>query len=77
MKKELSREIVKNKLDKVDFTQPLSFVNIRDRTRINGKLINRRYMLGYLYKSGEFQKVKPLDIGSHKHKNNLNVWTKV
>lgn len=75
MKRELSHDIVNTKLEEVDFSQPLSLRNIRNRTRINGKLINRRYMLGYLYKSDEFRKVKPLEVGSGKHK--VNVWTRV
>lgn len=75
MKIEISREIVKNKLDELDFSQPLSFRNIRNRTRINDKLINQNYMLGYLYKSGEYRKIQPHEVGSGKYK--INVWTKV
>lgn len=75
MKRELSREIVKNKLDELDFSQPLSLRTIRARTKINEKLINRKYMLGYLYKSGDYRKIKPLEIGCGKHK--VNVWAKV
>ena len=75
MKRELSREIVKNKLDQLDFSQPLSFRTILKRTRINEKQINKNYMLGYLYKSGEYRKIKPLEIGSGKHK--INDWEKV
>ena len=75
MKTELSRDIVKNKLDELDFSQPLSLRTIRARTKINEKLINKKYMLGYLYKSGEYRKVKPLEIGCGKYK--VNVWAKV
>jgi hypothetical protein len=69
--------ILKAKLDELDFSQPLSFINIRGRTRINGKLINGKYMLGFLYHSNDYRRVDPFEIGSGKHKHNLNVWAKV
>jgi len=75
MKRELTHDIVNTKLGEVDFSQPLSLKTIRARTKINDKLINRKYMLGYLYKSGQFRKVEPLEVGSGKHK--VNVWTRV
>jgi len=75
MKRELTREIVNTKLGEVDFSQPLSLKTIRARTKINDKLINRKYMLGYLSKSGQFRKVEPLEVGSGKDK--VNVWTRV
>jgi len=75
MKRELTYDIVNTKLGEVDFSYPLSLKNIRNRTRINGKLINRGYMLRFLYKSNEFRKVGRLEVGSGKHK--VNVWTRV
>jgi len=75
MKSELTYDILNTKLGEVDFSQPLSLKNIRNRTRINGKLINRGYLLRYLYKSDEFRKVGRLEVGSGKHK--LSVWAKV
>jgi len=38
---------------------------------------NKNNMLGYLYNSPEFRRINPLEVGSGKHKNNLNVWAKV
>jgi len=37
MKSQLSRETITNKLKEVDFNQPLSFINIRNKVIINGK----------------------------------------
>ena len=67
--------IINTQLEKIDFSQPLSLKNIRNRSRINGKLISKKYMIRYLHESSNYRNVKPLEVGSHKHK--LNVWTKV
>jgi len=75
MKKELSKEIVKNKLNELDFNQPLSLKKIRSKTKINDKLINKKYILGYLHKSNEYRNVEPLEVGSGKFQ--VNVWTRV
>ena len=62
-------------LSKLDFSQPLSFKTIRDRTRVNGKLINKRLMLGTLHNSGKYRNIDPFEVGSGKMK--LNVWTRL
>ena len=68
-------DIVKTKLNELDFSQPLSFRTIRDRTRVNGKMVSKRFMLATLHKSDKYRKVNPLEVGSGKHK--LNVWERV
>ena len=68
-------EFVLEHLDKLDFSQPLSFRTIRDRTKIDDKRINKRLILGTLYNSGNYIKVKPLEVGCGKRK--LNIWTRV
>tara|TARA_Y100000389_G_C17408616_1_gene489535 strand:- start:300 stop:509 length:210 start_codon:yes stop_codon:yes gene_type:complete len=67
--------IIDTQLEKIDFSQPLSLKKIRNRSRINGKLISKKYMIRYLHESPNYRNVKPLEVGSHKHK--LNVWAKV
>lgn len=67
--------IVRTRLSELDFSQPLSFRNILRRSYINGKQINKKYMLGFLYHSDEYRKINPLEIGCGKHK--VNVWTRV
>ena len=68
-------DIVKTKLNELDFSQPLSFRTILKRSYIDGKQINKKYMLGFLYHSDDYRKIKPLEIGCGKHK--VNVWAKV
>ena len=68
-------DIVLNKLEELNFSQPLSFKNIRDKTKINSKMINKKFMLVNLHKSDKYRKVIPYKIGSGKHK--LNVWERV
>ena len=68
-------EFVLQNVDKLDFSQPLSFRTIRDRTRVNGKMVSKRFMLATLHKSDKYKKVIPYKIGSGKHK--LNVWERV
>jgi hypothetical protein len=75
MKKELSKDIVKSKLNELDFNQPLSLKKIRSKTKINDKLINKKYILRFLYKSKEYRNVDPLEVGSGKFQ--VNVWTRV
>ena len=67
-------DLIINKLEKLDFSQPLSFKTIRNRTKVNGKLINKKLMLAILYKSDKYRKINPLEVGSGKYK--LNVWAK-
>ena len=67
--------IVRTRLSELDFSQPLSFRNILRRSYIDGKQINKKYMLGFLYHSDEYRKINPLEIGCGKHK--VNVWARV
>tara|TARA_B100000674_G_scaffold419774_1_gene370716 strand:+ start:259 stop:471 length:213 start_codon:yes stop_codon:yes gene_type:complete len=67
--------IVRTRLSELDFSQPLSFRNILRRSYINGKQINKKYMLGFLYHSDEYRKIDPLEVGCGKHK--VNVWARV
>lgn len=75
MKTKLTKDIVNSKLEEVDFSQPLSLKKIRDKTRVNGELINKYYMIKFLHKSDNYRNVDPLEVGSGKHK--VNVWTRV
>lgn len=75
MKTKLTKDIVNSKLEEVDFSQPLSLKKIRDKTRVNGELINKYYMIKFLHKSDNYRNVDPLEVGSGKHK--INVWTRV
>ena len=68
-------EFVLENVNKLDFSQPLSLRTIRLRTRVDGKMINKRLMLATLHKSGKYRNVKPLEVGNGKHR--LNVWTRV
>ena len=68
-------DIVLNKLEELNFSQPLSLRTIRDKTKINSKMINKRFMLITLHKSDKYILVKPLEVGSGKKK--LNVWKRV
>ena len=67
-------DIVLDKLEELNFSQPLSLRTIRNRTKINNKMINKRFMLATLHNSDKYRKVIPYKIGSGKHK--LNVWEK-
>ncbi len=67
--------IVRTRLSELDFSQPLSFRNILRRSYINGKQINKKYMLGFLYHSDEYRKIDPLEVGCGKYK--VNVWARV
>ena len=75
MKTKLTKDIVNSKLEEVDFSQPLSLKKIRDKTRVNGELINKYYMIKFLHKSDNYRNVDPLEVGCGKHK--INVWTRV
>ena len=68
-------EFVLENVSKLDFSQPLSLRTIRLRTRVDGKMINKRLMLATLHKSDKYRNVKPLEVGNGKHR--LNVWTRV
>ena len=68
-------EFVLENVNKLDFSQPLSLRTIRLRTRVDGKMINKRLMLATLHKSDKYRNVKPLEVGNGKHR--LNVWTRV
>ena len=70
-------DIVRSRLRELDFMQPLSFRNILIRSYINGKQINKKYMLGFLYHSDEYRKIDPLEVGCGKHKHKVNVWARV
>ena len=67
--------IVLDKLEELNFSQPLSFKTIRNKTKINNKMINKRFMLATLHKSDKYKKVIPYKIGSGKHK--VNDWQRV
>ena len=75
MKTKLTKDIVNSKLEEVDFSQPLSLKKIRDKTRVNGELINKYYMIKFLHKSDNYRNIDPLEVGCGKHK--INVWTRV
>lgn len=75
MKTKLTKDIVNRKLEEVDFSQPLSLKKIRDKTRVNGELISKYYMIKFLHKSGNYRNVNPLEVGCGKYK--VNVWTRV
>lgn len=75
MKTKLTKDIVNSKLEEVDFSQPLSLKKIRDKTRVNGELISKSYMIKFLHKSDNYRNVDPLEVGSGKHK--INVWSRV
>lgn len=68
-------ENVIDNLDKLDFSQPLSLKTIRNRTRVNGKMVNRKLMLATLNTFERYSIVDPLDVGSGKHR--LNIWKRI
>jgi len=68
-------EFVIEKIDKLDFSQPLAFKTIRDRTRENGKRHNKKLVLATLNTFENYQKVKPLEVGCGK--KFINVWKRV
>ena len=68
-------DIVEKKLEELDFYQPLSFRNILRKTYIDGKQINKKFMLYSLHNLENYRKVSPLEIGCGKDK--VNVWAKV
>tara|TARA_B100000780_G_scaffold278732_1_gene253402 strand:- start:1659 stop:1868 length:210 start_codon:yes stop_codon:yes gene_type:complete len=62
-------------LDRLDFSNPLSLKTIRNRTRVNGKMVNKKLMLATLHTFERYSKVTPLEVGSGKHR--LNIWNRV
>lgn len=68
-------EHVIENIDKLDFSNPLSLKTIRNRTRVDGKMVNKKLMLATLHTFERYSKVKPLEVGSGKHR--LNVWSRV
>jgi hypothetical protein len=70
-------ELIENKLDELDFSQPLSFINIVHKVN-NNKVpqeFSKKKIIHHLHNSNKYQLVKPLEVGSGKKK--LNVWKKV
>ena len=68
-------ENLKNNLEQLNFNQPLSVKTIRNKTIINGKKINKKYLIRSLHHLENYRNVNPLEVGSGKHQ--LNVWEKV
>ena len=68
-------DTLEKKLDELDFLQPLSFKTILKKSYINDKQINKNLMLYILHKSKKYRNVKPIEVGSGKHR--VNVWTRV
>ena len=68
-------EYVIEKLDNLDFSQPLSLRNIRLKCKINGKMINKKLILATLHTFERYKNVSPLEVGSGKDR--LNIWTRV
>jgi hypothetical protein len=68
-------EHVIENIDKLDFSNPLSLKTIRNRTRVDGKMVNKKLMLATLHTFERYSKVEPLEVGSGK--NILNVWSRV
>ena len=66
---------VEKRLDELDFSQPLSLRNILRRSYVNDKQINKNLMLYTLHKSKKYRNVKPIEVGSGKHR--LNVWGRI
>ena len=67
---------IQSKLSDLDFSQPLSLRSIVHRVNNeNSMKISKKKIRYYLYNSNEFKLVKPIEVGSGKHK--LNVWKKV
>lgn len=65
---------VEKRLDELDFSQPLSLKKILRRSHINDKQVNKNLMLYTLHKSKKYRNVKPLEVGSNKHR--VNVWAR-
>ena len=68
-------EYVIEKLDNLDFSQPLSLRNIRLKCKINGKMINKKLILATLHTFERYKNVSPLEVGCGKDR--LNIWTRV
>ena len=68
-------DIVEKKLDELDFSQPLSFKTILKKSYVNDKQINKNLMFFSLHKSEKYRNVKPIEVGSGKHR--VNVWARV
>lgn len=67
---------IQSKLSDLDFSQPLSLRSIVHRVNNeNSMKITKKKIRYYLHNSNEFKLVKPIEVGSGKHK--LNVWKKV
>jgi len=66
---------VEKRLDELDFSQPLSLKKILRKSHINDKQVNKKLMLYTLHKSKKYRNVKPIEVGSGKHR--VNVWTKI
>lgn len=71
----IDNNTIKNLLDELDFSQPLSLKTIIVRAKYNNKKINKRYMMKYLCKNENYELVNPLSVGSQK--NFINVWKKI
>jgi len=67
-------DTVEKRLEELDFSQPLSLRNILRRSYIDNKQINKKLMLYTLHKSKKYRNVKPLEVGSNKHR--VNVWAR-
>jgi len=67
---------IQSKLSDLDFSQPLSLRSIVYRVNNeNSMKISKKKIRYYLHNSNQFKLVKPIEVGSGKHK--LNVWKKV
>ena len=67
---------IQSKLSDLDFSQPLSLRSIVHKVNNeNSMKITKKKIRYYLHNSNEFKLVKPIEVGSGKHK--LNVWKKV
>lgn len=67
---------IQSKLSDLDFSQPLSLRSIVHRVNNENSIkITKKKIRYYLHNSNEFKLVKPIEVGSGKHK--LNVWKKV
>jgi len=68
-------EYVIENIDKLDFSHPLSLRKIRERTKVDGKMVSKKLMLATLHTFERYSRVSPLEVGSGKYR--LNVWTRV
>lgn len=67
---------IQSKLSDLDLSQPLSLRSIVHRVNNENSIkISKKKIRYYLHNSNEFKLVKPIEVGSGKHK--LNVWKKV